>query len=315
VALSGDTALVGAENRAAAGVSYAGAAYVFTRSGGAWTQQAELTAADATSRAGFGSALALDGDTALVGAGGATVGGRLNAGAAYVFTRSDGAWSQQAELTDPGAAAGDWFGAALALDGDAALVGAWGTTVAGRSEAGAAYVYRRAEGAWSPRAAVTVSDAAYGDNLGSSVALSGSTTLAGACFKTVAGQAQVGAAYVHILVPAPSVSLAASPHTTRVGRPVSLTGEVTNVVGGRRTVRIVRKQGGRLVRLASLRVAATGEFAWSMPVARAGTWVLAATYEVGGANFQSPAVRVVVHKKHKKPPGHKQTGPAPVHGR
>ena len=115
------------------GQTDAGAVYVFTRSGTSWSQQAELTASDAAANDGFGSSVALSGDTALVGAAGKTVGGQSDAGAVYVFTRSGTSWTQQAELTASDAAAGDNFGCSVALSGDTALVGAYSKTVGGHS--------------------------------------------------------------------------------------------------------------------------------------------------------------------------------------
>ena len=79
------------------------AAYVFTRSGTTWSQQAKLTAAGAAAGDDFGSSVAIAGSTAVVGAEGSNSG----TGAAYVFTRSGSTWSQQAELTAADGAAGD----------------------------------------------------------------------------------------------------------------------------------------------------------------------------------------------------------------
>jgi hypothetical protein len=296
VALSGDTALVGAGNRTVGGAAGAGAAYVFGRAGAVWSQLAELTAPDAASRAGFGSALDLSGDTALIGAGGAPAGGRVESGAAYIYTRSGMTWSQQAQLTDPGGTAGDWFGCALALSGDRALIGAWGATVEGKSQAGAAYVFGRGGTGWTQLARVTASDAAYGDNLGTSLDLAGDRLLVGAPGKKVGGQPLAGAAYVFGLVPAPSVSLAASPTATKGGRPVTLSGVVSNAVAASRLVAIQSKVGSKLVLLKQLRLSSNGSFAWAMPVRKAGRQVLVATYAAGGASFQSAAVTVVVRK-------------------
>ena len=123
MALSGSTALVGATDKAVNGHTYAGVAYVFTRSGSTWSQQAKLTASDATDNDYFALSVALSGDTALIGANSKTVDSNAEAGAAYVFTRSGGVWSQQSELTALDAAAGDLFGDSVALNGDRALVG------------------------------------------------------------------------------------------------------------------------------------------------------------------------------------------------
>ena len=122
VVLNGDTALVGTHYGDG---NKSGTAYVFTRSGTAWSRQAKLTAGDAAEDDHFGISVALNGDTALVGAPYDDDGGS-DSSSAYVFTRSGTAWSLQAKLTAGDAAADDGFGRSVALDGDSALVGAWG---------------------------------------------------------------------------------------------------------------------------------------------------------------------------------------------
>ena len=94
VALSGDTALVGTVN--GGGEPAVGAAYVFVRSGSAWTQQAELT--DGLVGGQFGHSVALDGDTAVIGVPGDA---SDSPGSAYVFARSGGTWTQQARADSP----------------------------------------------------------------------------------------------------------------------------------------------------------------------------------------------------------------------
>jgi hypothetical protein len=182
----GSTALVGAFEKNAS----IGAAYVFVRSGTTWTQQAELTAGDATLGNRFGSAAALagDGSTALVGAGSKNTG----TGAAYVFVRSGTTWTQQAELTAGDAAQHDYFGfsAALSRDGGTALVGAEDKN----TSSGAAYVFVLSGTTWTQQAELTAGDAAQGDTFGSAVALAGNgrTALVGALGKN----SYTGAAYV-----------------------------------------------------------------------------------------------------------------------
>jgi len=133
VALStqGTTALVGA-NR----LSGIGAAYVFTLRGGTWSQTAELTVSHAApGDLGASVALSTQGTTALV----AAPGHPSNTGAAYVFTLRGGTWSQTAKLTASHGAAGDSFGASVALSaqGTTALIGAPDHN----SFTGAAYVF------------------------------------------------------------------------------------------------------------------------------------------------------------------------------
>jgi hypothetical protein len=145
VAISGDTMVISAmeEDSSATGVggnqadnsaAVSGAVYVFTRTGGVWTQQAYLKASNAETGDFFGFSLALSGDTLVVGApaedSNATgVGGTqidnsaIDSGAVYVFTRTGVIWTQQAYLKASNAETGDFFGSSLALSGDTLVVG------------------------------------------------------------------------------------------------------------------------------------------------------------------------------------------------
>jgi hypothetical protein len=189
VAIHGDTLLVGAHYDSA----YAGAAYVFTRAGDAWTQQAKLTPADAAAGKEFGCAVGLQGDLLVVGAMADAEGG-YNAGAAYVFGRAGVIWSQQAKLMSDLAQPGDLFGFAVALAGDTVVVGSPFDDDVG-IDAGAVYVFARTESGWGQQTELFASDAATSDLLGWSVAIAGNKVLAGAPQKS--GTAEfAGAAYV-----------------------------------------------------------------------------------------------------------------------
>ena len=177
VALDGDTALVGAYRDNDRGLS-SGSAYFFTRSGGLWTQQQKLTASDGAEGDSFGNSVALDGDTALVGAYIDDDRGS-ESGSAYFFTRSGGVWTQQQKLTASDGAEGDSFGSSVALDGDTALVGAYGDDDLG-SNSGSAYIFTRSGGVWTQQAKLTALDGAAWDSFGYSVALDGDTVLVGA---------------------------------------------------------------------------------------------------------------------------------------
>jgi len=192
VAISGDTAIVGAPAQTVSGLVGAGAAYIFVSAGGVWSQEAELTASDPAAKDGFGSAVVLNGDTVLVGAPGKTMAGQAVAGAAYVFVRTGTGWSQQAEVTASSPAAQDAFGGAVALDGDTALIGAWGTGDYLEDTPGTAYVYVRSGASWSQQATLKDPDGVSGDEFGYSVALDGDTALIGAD-----GDEALGAAYFY----------------------------------------------------------------------------------------------------------------------
>ncbi len=177
VAVSGDTALIGAAGDDDAGYN-SGSAYVFTRTGTTWSQQAKLTAADAAVRDLFGESVALSGDTALVGARNDDDAGNYS-GSAYVFTRTGTTWSQQAKLTALDGAAFDFFGRSVAISGDTALIGAHFDDDAG-NYSGSAYVFARSGTTWSQQAKLTALDGAADDRFGGTVALSGDTALIGA---------------------------------------------------------------------------------------------------------------------------------------
>nr|WP_315474143.1 FG-GAP repeat protein [uncultured Rhodoferax sp.] len=222
VAISGNTIVVGAHQEASNQItitngttastdnsaSNAGAAYVFLRSGTAWSQQAYLKAPNAEADDHFGTSVAISGDTIVVGAtsessnqttitNGTTASAdnsATNAGAAYVFVRGGSSWSQQAYLKAPNAEAIDQFGSSLAISGDTIVVGAPNedsnqTTITNSStastdnlasNAGAAYVFVRSGSAWSQQAYLKAPNAESGDDFGLSMAISGDTIVVGA---------------------------------------------------------------------------------------------------------------------------------------
>ena len=140
VAIDGDTVVVGAYDKD----DNTGAVYVFrTTDGGAtYGQVAKLTAADAAAYDYFGRSVAIDGDTIVVGAYGDDAGGS-SSGSVYVFRTTDGGatYGQVAKLAASDAAAGDYLGWPVAIDGDTVVVGAIGDNDAG-SDSGSAYVFR-----------------------------------------------------------------------------------------------------------------------------------------------------------------------------
>jgi hypothetical protein len=128
------TGVNGDQSSNAAG--YSGAVYVFTRSGGVWSQQAYLKASNTGASDAFGFSVALSGDTLVVGeayenSDAMGVNGDQSStsagasGAVYVFTRSGGVWSQQAYLKASNTGEGDYFGGSVALSGDTLAVGAF----------------------------------------------------------------------------------------------------------------------------------------------------------------------------------------------
>lgn len=181
VFVDGDTALVGAVFADINGALNQGAAYVFVRdrATNTWSQQAKLVAADGAAYNKFGFSVALAGDTAVIGSQFATIGLNYNQGAAYVFQRSNGSWSEQAKLTASDGLAFDYFGTSVSISGDTAVVGAEGVDING-SASGAAYVFRRTASVWSQEGKFVAGDGLANDYFGSSVSISGDTVVVGA---------------------------------------------------------------------------------------------------------------------------------------
>ena len=199
VAISGDTAIVGAPRNDIGADADQGAAYVFVRSGGTWTQQDKLKAATGTVGDFFGGSVAISGDTVIVGAYFNDVGANANQGSVYIFTRSADVWTQQEKLTSGDGGANDFFGFSVAIDGDTALIGAHLNDTGVNTNQGAAYVFTRSDGAWSQTQKLAASDATAGDLFGFSVALDAETAVIGASGKDKNGATGAGAAYVFTL--------------------------------------------------------------------------------------------------------------------
>ncbi len=193
IALSEDTALIGAENEESPIGIFAGVVYVFSRTGNDWNLQATLIPSDGAFFDFFGTSVALEGDTALVSASGSDTPVGLNTGAVYVFTRKGITWSEQAKLIPrSGTSSVDDFGNSVSLSGDTALIGAFKENFG----VGSAYVFVRNDGSWIEQAKLIASDQASGDRFGISVAVSGNTALIGAYLDDLAPGRDVGSSYV-----------------------------------------------------------------------------------------------------------------------
>ncbi|MCX7790338.1 MAG: FG-GAP repeat protein [Chloroflexaceae bacterium] len=228
VAVDGNTIVVGARfedsgnpaNPNDNSAQDTGAIYVFTRSGGTWTQQAYLKAAIRDPGDDFGFAVAIDGDTIVVGASGEQSGipgnpndnGADDSGAAYVFVRNGATWSQQAYLKASNPGVQDYFGRSVAISGNTVVVGAYNEDSGNpanpndnsASNAGAAYVFVRNGTAWSQQAYLKAANAGAEDQFGRSVAIAGDTIVVGAPYEDSGasgnpndnGANNAGAAYV-----------------------------------------------------------------------------------------------------------------------
>jgi len=186
VALSGDTAVIGAyDDNQVSGDP--GAAFVFVRSGSTWTHQQTLSASDAAANDAFGSSVALEGGTAVVGAPRAEISGAEDVGATYVFVRSGATWTQQRKLTASDGFRMANFGLGVSIAGNTVLVGA----PFSRGDSGCAYVFVRSGTAWSEQQILVAPDALFLSQVGYAVSISGDRALLGAVGDAVKGSAYV----------------------------------------------------------------------------------------------------------------------------
>ena len=230
VAMDGDTIVVGAPfDDIVTNTTNIdrGSAYVFVKPAGGWNGDlgppARLIASDGAGADTFGVQVAISGDTIVVGASRAEIGGKFNQGAAYVFVKPEGGWSgtleETAKLTASTGAANDMFGDRVAIDGDTIVVG-FDTLV----DRGSAYVFVKPAGGWINKtedATLNPADPLLFPQFGKSVAIDGDTIVVGAP-GTSSGR---GVAYVFVKPPAgwtgnlaPDATLTASdPPETTVG--------------------------------------------------------------------------------------------------
>jgi len=167
-----------------------------------WVQQNPLTAPDAAVNDNFGTVVISGfGSTAIVGAYDKSFDGHDEVGAVYVYVKNGSAWDFQAELTASDRAEGDAFGASVSTtkDGSTVVVGAPFKTVAGKTDAGAAYVFTRTGTAWTQTVELTGAPSGRGNSFGSTVAINGIATriAVAAPLRSVAGLRRAGAVFVY----------------------------------------------------------------------------------------------------------------------
>ena len=183
----GNTAIVGGSGDN----SQAGAAWIWTRSGGVWTQQgSKLVGTGATGNAGQGISVSLsgDGNTAIVGGYADNVMGSYSIGAAWIWTRSGGVWTQQGSKVVAGQGAYQGYSVAVSSVGNTVLVGSAGGV-------GGAAVWTRSAGVWSQQWTSLVGTGVAGNaNQGASASISGdgSTAIIGGPYDNN----QAGAAWI-----------------------------------------------------------------------------------------------------------------------
>ncbi|MBI1289498.1 MAG: T9SS type A sorting domain-containing protein [Flavobacteriales bacterium] len=199
VDIDGTTALVGAtrnsyDENEGDFIHHTGAAYFVSRDGtGNWNVDQKVVASDRNDSDNFGSAVALDGNRAIIGAyrQDYNLSGQItgpSSGAAYIFEKDGSSWIQKQKVIAPNGSAYDEFGTCVAMEGDHALIGLESEDYdaptpfdPALADAGAAYLLKRnATGSWNYTQILSASDKSSGDHFGNSVAISGEQIMVGA---------------------------------------------------------------------------------------------------------------------------------------
>jgi hypothetical protein len=191
VALEGTTAIIGARTAIVANHWGVGAAYVFARPSAysctlanctsAWDETQRLTAQVLSTGMEFGSAIALEGTTALIASRWALVGSNQYQGAAYAFSLVNGSWVQTQQINPSDGIRSQQFASSLALKGDVAIFGSVGAVLLNDNlRRGAAYLFSRSGNLWTQDQKLVPSDGSMNDYFGESVSVSSSTIVSGA---------------------------------------------------------------------------------------------------------------------------------------
>lgn len=160
-----------------------------------WTQRQKITSTPRGVGAQFGNAVAINGNTMVVGArfDGTTA---SQAGAAYVYRLNGGVWSQEAVLLAPDGALGDKFGYSVGVSQETVVVGSYNDDTS-FSNGGSAYVFVRSGTTWTFQQKLTPSDGTADDEFGNAVGITGEVIVVGSHFADLPGNSQAGSAYIY----------------------------------------------------------------------------------------------------------------------
>jgi hypothetical protein len=191
VGISGDHLVVGSEYHDTAVGSNSGAAYLYERIAGAWTEVQKLEPRDAKRQLNFGESVAIEGDVAVIGCRfDSTLGN--NSGAAYVFERVAGVWVETAKLLGSKGKRNDLSADSVAIGGGRILMGSYRSDASG-GHSGSAYLFEKVGGKWTEVAHLVATDGA--GELGRGLDIDGDRVVLGARLESTRGGA-AGAGYV-----------------------------------------------------------------------------------------------------------------------
>jgi LPXTG-site transpeptidase (sortase) family protein len=168
-----------------------GAVYVYAQESGNWIQQARLTPKYPQAVEQFGTSVAIDHDTIVVGASGKDLDDDKDVGVVYVFTKKGDKWIQQALIEPEDGKEDDYFGTAVALSGDRLVVGAEGKDIGSKTNAGKVYTFYRYGNQWIEKQSFTAPTPVIDGSFGFELAIEGARLVVGA-----PSENEIGAAYI-----------------------------------------------------------------------------------------------------------------------
>ncbi len=196
IAMSGDTAIIGARLAQVNGCPAVGSAYIFQHHNGVWMETQKLQPSGFGRQDVFGNAVAIQGNLAIVGAYFTDTPDRPNAGSAYIFHCENGVWRETQKLQPADLQENDCFGSSVAIGDNMAIVGAYTVDAESRPEAGSAYIFQRENGVWQQKQKLQPDDLQRGDAFGGAVAISGKTAIVGARLAQADSCQFAGSAYI-----------------------------------------------------------------------------------------------------------------------
>lgn len=201
VSIDGDYAVVGASQKGNGPAYKQGAAYIFSRNGSAWTQQAKLTASDGEAYDFFGCSVSVSGSMVVIGASGDDIGSLVtapNQGSAYIFIRNGTNWTQQQKIVASDGGTGDAFGTSVSIQGNAVAIGApYDDNGLVNSDQGSVYTLSKSGTTWTQTAKLRASDGTVGDHFGSHTLISNSQVFVGCPTRTVNSVPNAGVLYIY----------------------------------------------------------------------------------------------------------------------
>jgi hypothetical protein len=204
VSISGDgtRCIIGSPGFNSSGIFYTGKAYIFSRSGTTWTEEAMLALTTKKAYDYFGQSVSMSGDgtRCVVGAPSADPSSLSGAGQVSIYLRSGTTWTEEVILTASDKATGDAFGGSVSISGNGTrcIIGASVADPSGLTSAGKAYVFSSDGTTWTEEAILTASDKASGDYFGASLSIdnTGIKCIVGAAWTNTNGFIDSGKAYI-----------------------------------------------------------------------------------------------------------------------